>query len=249
MPFTHDQFFDLFERYNRSFLPAIGLCWFAAAVLTAGVVRKRQMSTGLLALTTFQWAWVGVVFHLIFFTQINPSAWAFGILFVAHAVVLARHAFGRDRIVLEAGSTVRHAVAACLMGYALLYPAFSVMVADQALAAPLFLVPCPLVIFETGLLMTLRQPVPRMLFVAPAIWSLIGGSAAVLFGVLPDLMLFACALLLIVGAFRQGTAAPALRKRTRRHLPWSRTALPGRSADARTQRRSAGRSVSDASRM
>lgn len=214
MPFTHDQFFDLFERYNRSFLPAIGLCWFAATVLTAGLARKRHTATGLLALTIFQWVWVGLVFHLIFFTQINPAAWAFGILFVAHAVVLARHAFGRDRIVLEAGGIARRTVASCLIGYALLYPAISALMADRALAAPLFLVPCPLVIFETGVLLMMRTPVPRILFVVPAIWSVIGGSAAVLFGVLPDFVLFLCALLLSLDVCRQRTVAPRVRLAT-----------------------------------
>jgi Family of unknown function (DUF6064) len=195
----------------------IGLCWLAATVLTARLVRERQASTGLLTLTVFQWVWVGVVFHLIFFTQINPAAWAFGTLFVAHAVLFAKCAFGRDRIVLEWTGTMKHAAALCLMAYALLYPALSIFSADLSLTAPLFLVPCPLVIFETGLLMTVRPPVPRALFVVPAIWSVIGGSAAVLFGVLPDLMLFACTVLLIVGAFYQGSASAAGNRLTPAH--------------------------------
>lgn len=209
MPFTHGQFFDLFESYNRSFLLAIGLSWIAAVILTARFVRERQASRGLLLLTIFQWAWVGIAFHVIFFTRINPAAWAFAILFIVHAILFARYTFGRDRIVLEWTGTMQHAVALCLMAYALLYPALSVFSANLSLAVPLFLVPCPLVIFETGLLMTVRPPVPRLLFVAPTIWSVIGGSAAVLFGVLPDLMLIACALLLMVGAFSQGKVSKA----------------------------------------
>jgi heme/copper-type cytochrome/quinol oxidase subunit 4 len=76
MPFTHEQFFDLFGRYNRAVPLAIGLCWGATAVLAASVVRGRHASTALLTLMVFQWAWVGIVFHLVFFTSINPAAWA-----------------------------------------------------------------------------------------------------------------------------------------------------------------------------
>jgi hypothetical protein len=159
-----------------------------------------------LTLTIFQWAWVGIVFHLMFFTRINPAAWAFGILFVAHAALLASYAFRKDRIILEWNGTIEHVLALCLMAYALFYPALSLFSAGLSLAAPLFLVPCPLLVFETGLLMTVRPPAPRTLSVVPVIWSVIGGSAAVLFGVLPDLILFACAVLLILGAFHRGSA-------------------------------------------
>ena len=206
MPFTHEQFFDLFERYNRAVPLAIGLSWLATAVLTASLVRQRRASTALLTLMIFQWAWTGIAFHFVFFTPINPAAWAFGALFLGHAVLLARYTFGSDRIALELSGTIRHGLALCLVVYALIYPALSVLAAGGTLASPLFLVPCPLVIFETAVLMMMRGPVPRALFVVPFIWSLIGSSAAVLFGVLPDFALFLCALLLIVGFYRQRPA-------------------------------------------
>lgn len=214
MPFTQEQFFDLFGRYNRAVPLAIGLCWVATALLVANVVRGRRASTGLLTLMVFQWAWVGIVFHFVFFTSINPAAWAFGALFLGHAFVLGRHTFGTNRIALEHGGTIRHAVALALMAYALIYPALSVLAAGPTSAVPVFLVPCPLVILETGVLMMMREPVPRTLFVVPAVWSVVGGSAAVLFGVLPDYALFLCAVLLIVGFYRQGIVAPRLRLAT-----------------------------------
>ena len=213
MPFTHDQFFDLFERYNRAVSLVIGLCWVATAVLTARLLRRRHPSTALLTLMIFQWAWVGIAFHFVFFTPINQAAWAFGVLFLGHSVLLARYSFWSNRMALERGGTIRHAVALCLLGYALIYPALSVLASGRYLATPLFLAPCPLVIFETGVLM-MRTPVPRILFVVPAIWSVIGGSAAVLFGVLPDFVLFPCALLLSLGMCRQRTVAPHVRLAT-----------------------------------
>lgn len=214
MPFTQEQFFDLFERYNRAVPLVIGLSWVATAVLIVRLLRGRRSPGPLLTLMIFQWAWVGIVFQLIFFTQINPAAWAFGALFLGHAVLLARYTLGTNRTALEPGGTIRYAVALVLMAYALIYPALSVLAAGPTSAVPVFLVPCPLVILETGVLMMMRKPVPRTLFVVPAIWSVVGASAAVLFGVLPDLALFLCAVLLIVGFYRQGTVAPRLRPAT-----------------------------------
>ena len=39
---------------------------------------------------------------------------------------------------------------------------------------------------------------PRWLFVVPIAWSIVGGSAAVLLGMTPDLMLFVAGVFLVV---------------------------------------------------
>jgi hypothetical protein len=53
--------------------------------------------------------------------------------------------------------------------------------------APTFgLTPCPLVVFTFGILGLSRDRAPWLLFAAPLVWSLIGGSAAFLLSVEPD---------------------------------------------------------------
>ncbi|WP_284265772.1 DUF6064 family protein [Bradyrhizobium iriomotense] len=49
--------------------------------------------------------------------------------------------------------------------------------------------PCPATIFTFGLLLTTMRPVPRWLLVIPVVWSLIGGSAAILLHVPQDWLL------------------------------------------------------------
>ena len=51
--------------------------------------------------------------------------------------------------------------------------------------------PCPVTIFTFGMLLLTVRPVPRWLFVIPFIWSLIGGSAAILLQVPQDWLLLA----------------------------------------------------------
>jgi hypothetical protein len=53
-------------------------------------------------------------------------------------------------------------------------------------------VPCPVTLFTTGVLLA-AVDVPRALLVVPILWSLIGGSAALLLGMTADLLLFAAA--------------------------------------------------------
>jgi hypothetical protein len=81
--------------------------------------------------------------------------------------------------------------------------------------APAFGVPCPTTIFTAGLL--LATPLSRWLLVIPIVWSLVGGSAAFLFGMTPDLMLFATAVTLA------GCALPAELTQTLRDWGAERT--------------------------
>jgi hypothetical protein len=65
--------------------------------------------------------------------------------------------------------------------------------------APLAAVPCPATLFTIGLLLIAGPAAPRALAIAPLVWAVVGGSAAVTLGVLPDWML------LVAGAMLLGT--------------------------------------------
>jgi hypothetical protein len=65
---------------------------------------------------------------------------------------------------------------------------------------PTFGVPCPTTLFTAGCLLAAVRPAPRRLIVIPVLWSLLGGSAALLLGVTLDLILFAAAAALVVFA-------------------------------------------------
>ena len=63
---------------------------------------------------------------------------------------------------------------------------------------PMFgVTPCPVTIFTFGMLLLTTRPPSRWLLVIPFIWSLIGGSAAVLLGVPQDWALLASGLIAI----------------------------------------------------
>lgn len=88
MPFTQEQFFQVFEKYNLAVYPSqiVLILAACAAVILAGKPRRfsDKIVSGLLA---FLWLWEGVVYHLIFFTEINPAAYVFGALFVAQGLL------------------------------------------------------------------------------------------------------------------------------------------------------------------
>lgn len=94
--------------------------------------------------------------------------------------------------------------------FALAYPVLSVFTGHMYPASPTFGVPCPTVIFTAGALLMCRRP-PLVVALIPILWSLVGGFAAVQFGVAADYVLLACAPLLIAKALsgRRANLIPA----------------------------------------
>lgn len=86
LPFTTEQFLRVFAEYNQDVWPAqiIFYVMAALALLLALMSRPRsdKIISGILA---FLWLWMGVVYHLLYFSAINKAAFLFGILFILQA--------------------------------------------------------------------------------------------------------------------------------------------------------------------
>ena len=73
---------------------------------------------------------------------------------------------------------------------AIAYPLIGVATGHRYPEMPMFgVTPCPVTIFTFGMLLLTLRPVPSWLFVIPFVWSLIGGSAAILLNVPQDWLL------------------------------------------------------------
>ena len=74
LPFTREQFFDLFADYNAALWPALLALWIASAVVSLLLFASRRVpDRWTSALLAAHWAWSGLVYHAAFFTRINPS--------------------------------------------------------------------------------------------------------------------------------------------------------------------------------
>ena len=191
MPFTQTQFFEVFGAFNTAFPLVIAALWLVTLIAVVQVLRGAASTRGVLALAAVHWAWSGVAYHALFFSTINPAAWLFAAVFVAQAAAFGWLALRPGPLRFAPAWAPRGVVAIVLLVYSLIYPALAVAGAHDWPRAPIFGVPCPTTLFTAGLLLAAAPGAPRWLFVVPLLWSAIGGSAAVFFGVLPDLMLLA----------------------------------------------------------
>jgi hypothetical protein len=196
MPFTSNEFLDVFAAYNDALWPlALALWVFTAAVFTPFIARARVWIPLPTLLLAGHWAWAGILYHGLFFTAVNPAAWLFAALFVLQAVFFVVAA-SSGAIRARRGS-VRHVVSSALILYSLLYPAIAWADGFVYPRMPTFGVPCPTVILTIGFLVAVSTS-SILRSVIPVAWSVLGLSAVWSFGVHADLVLPAAGALLVV---------------------------------------------------
>ena len=196
LPFSESDFLNLFGRYNTALWPVVALMW----ALTAGIAiqwwRLGHRDRSIFALLAIHWAWSGIVYHWLFFRLINPAAVIFGALFVVQAALFAWLAIS-PRGAFRLDMSVRGALGVILMAYGLFYPALGLMFGLHYPRLPLFAVPCPSILFTAGALLA-ACGVPRYAYIAPILWSVVAGSAALALGIQADLALIGAGGLLLI---------------------------------------------------
>lgn len=202
LPFTVEQFYEVFRNYNESVWPMqavlLALALFALYLVAVARPWSGRVVSAILALL---WAWLAVAYHLAFFVQINPLAYAFAALSLIGSLVFLWQGTLRNRMQYRLDGGMRAWLGGLLVLFALvIYPIWSWYAGHRYPAMPTFGLPCPTTIFTIGLLAFLTRPYPRSPLVVPLLWSLVGGQAAFLLGVPQDLGLLVaggCAVFLI----------------------------------------------------
>ncbi|HXE49093.1 MAG TPA: DUF6064 family protein [Ramlibacter sp.] len=191
LPFTQAQFIEVFVRYNLNVWPVQVLAYLLGIALLLLILRPstytgRWVAAGLAAM----WLWTGIAYHAFHFAEINKAAFLFAALFVVQALLLLRAGFaGKLQFGASRGPTA-------WMGWALIlyasvfYPLLGVWAGHPYPEMPMFgITPCPLTLFTFGVFFLASAPVWGWLLVIPVVWSVIGGSAAVLLQVPQDWLL------------------------------------------------------------
>lgn len=206
-PFSRDDFFGVFVRYNESMWPlplllvAAGL---AFAVLASSAPRRsRRLMATLAAL----WAYAAIAYHLAFLTSLTSAALLFAALFLAEAALIAWHGLHTRRLHLAVPlDRTSRLVGAALIAYALVgYPAVAALAGQHYPAMPTFGLPCPTAIFTLGVLTWCVRPVPWSVLVVPLLWTIVAMSAAIAFGIVEDFALPIAVLVTLLALHRRAS--------------------------------------------
>jgi hypothetical protein len=187
-PFTAEQFLDVFRRYNEAVWPAqIVLLTLAFFALGLVFTSARRGARGLGVTLGVLWLWTGAAYHLAFFAAINPVAVVFGAFFMLQGALFVAWGSGHPRLRLAPRTDAAGMTGAAFIVYALvLYPLLGYALGHRFPEAPTFGLPCPTTIFTFGILLWSGAPVPLRLVIIPALWSVLGLSAALEFGIVED---------------------------------------------------------------
>ena len=188
MPFTTEQFIRVFEKYNQTIFPMQFVLTLVGIVAVGLAVSRKPFANKIISgLLGFLWLWAGIIYHLIFFTKISPPAYAFGAVFVFQGWLFLYEGVVRNRLSFRASQKFYGFLGAVFITYALvIYPLIGYALGRFFPASPTFGTPCPTTIFTFGLLLWTDKKIPSSLLIVPILWSIVGTSAALSFGIKED---------------------------------------------------------------
>jgi hypothetical protein len=191
LPFTTEQFFHVFGNYNQSVWPMqIVLYLLGAISVILAILPTRNSNKIISVILAFLWLWMGIVYHLIFFTQINKAAYLFGIVYIIQSYLFILTGVFDSYLTFNLKFNVRGVTGVVFILYALIiYPIWGFLAGHLYPYIPIFGLPCPTTIFTFGFLLWTTQRFPKYLLIGPFLWSIIGFFAAIKLDVYQDYVL------------------------------------------------------------
>ena len=188
LPFTLEQFLQVFKDYNQSVYPLqIVFYLMAGAVILLSIKKILNADKVINAILSFFWLWMGIVYHLVYFTQINKAAYLFGGVFILQGLLFFYQGVLNNKLSYEFPFNKWGWTGAFLIIFALIiYPLLGYVAGHFYPASPTFGLPCPTTIFTIGILMWSNKKMPLSMMIIPLIWSIIGFFAALKLGFLED---------------------------------------------------------------
>ncbi len=97
-PFTLQQFLEVFTRYNEGVFPMQILFYLMGAIAIYLALKPNAHSDKIISsIMAIFWLWMGVVYHLIYFTEINKLAYLFGGFFIVQSILFVVLGVFQDR--------------------------------------------------------------------------------------------------------------------------------------------------------
>jgi hypothetical protein len=188
LPFTTNEFLEVFKSYNQNVFPLQILFYIIAFFSIYLVFSKQKNKSKIISLIlSFFWIWIGAVYQIIFFSAINKAAYIFGLLFILQGILFLYHGVIKDNISFEYRNNNFNYFGIVFILYALvLYPLLGFFLGHQYPYSPTFGLPCPTSIFTFGILLLINKKIPVITIVIPLLWSIIGFGAALKLSVYED---------------------------------------------------------------
>src|SRR6478672_4987983 len=124
LPFTVEQFLGVFKTYNESIFPLQMLFYLLAGAIVFLSVKTSVWSDKVInSILAFFWVWMGIAYHILFFSTINKAAWLFGVLFTIQGLLFFYYGVLKPGIRYKVRQDTRGLMGTILVIFALIvYP-------------------------------------------------------------------------------------------------------------------------------
>jgi hypothetical protein len=187
-PFTAEQFLNVFSDYNNSVWPMQIVFYASGFLIIIFAFWKYRFSDAVInILMSFLWLWMGIVYHLVFFTPINKAAYIFGAAFIIQAALFVYFGLISRSLTFSVDDNFNFIAGLLIIVYAFaFYPVLSIILGHHYPSSPTLGLPCPTTIFTLGLLLWTDKKLALPVLFIPALWSVIGFMAVLNFGIWED---------------------------------------------------------------
>jgi hypothetical protein len=188
LPFTVEQFLDIFKTYNQSVYPMqIVFYLLGSTVIFLSLKKIANADRMINAILSVFWLWMGIAYHLIYFAQINKAAYLFGAIFILQGLLFFYCGVLTNSLSYKFRFDKPGWIGALMITFALIiYPFLGYVFGHIYPASPTFGLPCPTTIFTFGVFMWSDRKIPLPVLIIPFIWSIIGFFAAINLGIYED---------------------------------------------------------------
>jgi len=200
IPFTTEQFFEVFKNYNQAVFPVQFFLLFTGVTAVILTIKHTPLSDKLInIMLAFLWLWMGIVYQFIFFTVINKAAYLFGTFFILQGILFLIYGVFSEKLSYRLRLDIYGVVSVIILFYSfIIYPLLGYVFGHAYLYLPTFGLPCPTTIFTFSILLISLNKCPFVIMVIPAVWAIIGFSAALNFGIYEDTGLIIAGFLTII---------------------------------------------------
>ena len=202
-PFTAEEFFEVFKDYNQAVFPMQIVFYLLSGMAIYLAIKPAARSDKIIsAVLGFIWLWMGIVYHLVFFSEINRAAPVFAALFILQGILFFMFGVFQSKLSFRFRANKYGVTGMILILFALLvYPVLGYLLGHIYPSSPTFGLPCPATIYTFGILLLTERKCPVVILIIPFLWSLIGFTAAFNFGIVEDTALLVSGLLTLVMLF------------------------------------------------
>ena len=171
IPFSKEQFMDVFAHYNLTIWPFQVVLNLLALTMIIFTFNRRKNSDKInSSILSFLWIWIGVIYHLIFFTAINKAAYLFALLFIIQGILFFITGYLKGQICFAFKKDIYGIGAIVFILYALIiYPILGYSLGHHYPWSPTFGLPCPTTIFTFGILLMTIKKIPFYIVIIPFI--------------------------------------------------------------------------------